>query len=93
MLDISSLPIADLSKVYLVSFYQSGKLIEFDKSQKNLKNFLITGGPPPIKSTPVEIGVTCYLLPDGYSNLDEVTELNGYLAQGVILNQPINRTK
>ena len=93
MIDISSLVLVDPNRVYLVSYYLSGKLVEFDKSQTNLKTFLVLGGPPPIKSMEVEIGVSIYKLPDDYDDIDEVTGLGGYLAKGVELTQPLIRTK
>ena len=93
MLDITVLPLVDPNKVYLVSYYISEELIEFDKSQKNLKNFLVLGGPPPIKSVEVEIGVSIYKLPDDYSDLVEVTSIGGYLAKGVELSQSIQRVR
>ena len=93
MLDITVLPLVDPNKVYLVSYYISGQLIEFDKSQTNLKCFLVLGGPPPIKSVEVEIGVNIYKLPDNYDDLKEVAEIGGYLAKGVELSQPIQRVR
>ena len=93
MLDINSLSLADPNRIYLTSYYISGKLVDFDKSQKNLRNFLVVGGPPPIKSSKVEIGVRVYKLPEEIYDLNEITETGGYLAMGIELSQPIQRFK
>ena len=90
-MDISRFLIVDPDKVYLVSYYGLQGLIEFDKSQPKLKNFLVIGGPVPIKSMPVENGVRIYLLPDEFDNLHEITEIGGYLAKGVMVTMPIKR--
>lgn len=91
MLDLSNLPIVDLDKVYLVSYYLDDKLIEFDKSYKDLKKFLVIGGPPPIKSSKVEIGTKVFQLPDDFNEFDEIKLVNGYLAFGVFLTTSIRR--
>ena len=91
MLDISSLVLTSPDKVYLTSYYISGSLLEFDKSYQNLQKFLVLGGPPPIKSMEVEIGVKIYKLPDDYDDLNEITSLGGYLAFGAELKESIIR--
>lgn len=91
MIDINSLVLVNPDLIYLTAYYISGELIEFDKSQQTLKKFLVLGGPPPIKSMEVEIGIKIFKLEDDYDDLSEVTSLGGYLALGVELSQPLIR--
>ena len=90
-MDISCLLEVDPKFVYLVSYFNSQQLLEFDKSQQALKNFLVLGGPVPIKSLPVENGVRIFRLPDDYGDLQEVANLGGYLAKGLNVTLPIKR--
>jgi hypothetical protein len=90
-MNINELERVNPNNVYLVAYYNSDQLIEFDKSVSDLKNFLVLGGPVPIKSLPVEIGVTIYYLPeDSYSSKD-ISDLGGYLAKGIFVTLPIKR--